>query len=112
DLKELADFLQKISQTGAQLFPNMELEKTIMKLAGLPAPIDVQTSGEGPNAPPHTPPAPQRVVQIDPSEDMQDPEPGSPQGGNDPKNDINARARVTRGRISSDPGTTRALPQP
>lgn len=38
DLKELGDYLLKLAQAGAPLFPNEELEKYVMKAANLPEP--------------------------------------------------------------------------
>lgn len=36
DLKELGDYIQKLSQAGMPLFPNQELEKHLIEVAGLP----------------------------------------------------------------------------
>jgi hypothetical protein len=41
DLGELGDYLQKLSMSGFPLFPNMDLEKYLMKVAHLPEPPDV-----------------------------------------------------------------------
>ncbi len=46
DLKELGDYIQKLSGAGAPLFPNLELEKYLMKVAGLPEPLDEAAATE------------------------------------------------------------------
>jgi hypothetical protein len=40
DLKELGDYIQKLAASGYPLFPNLELEKYLMKQANLPEPPD------------------------------------------------------------------------
>ncbi len=38
DLKELGDYIQKLAASGMPLFPNIDLEKYLMKVANLPEP--------------------------------------------------------------------------
>ena len=40
DLKELGDYIQKLAASGYPLFPNLDLEKYLMKVANLPEPAD------------------------------------------------------------------------
>lgn len=38
DLKELGDYIQKLTMAGAPVFPNPDLERHLLEVAGLPAP--------------------------------------------------------------------------
>ncbi len=40
NLEELGNYIQKLAGAGAPLFPNMDLEKYLMKVAKLPEPVD------------------------------------------------------------------------
>lgn len=40
DLNEIGNYIQKLSGSGMPIFPNIDLEKYLMKIAGLPEPVD------------------------------------------------------------------------
>lgn len=58
DLPELADFIQKLSASGAALFPNPELENYLLKQAGLPTTQDHVPTATGQDVPRETMPDP------------------------------------------------------
>jgi hypothetical protein len=76
DMKDLGDYLSKLATTGIQLFPNPELERAVLEVADLPAPIDPAKQAEN-DVQPMPRITPSKVTHIDPPEDMQGPEPGS-----------------------------------
>ena len=61
DLKQLGDYIKALSQSGVQLFPNVELTKKLMRVADLPEPAEEDllmqqsTTGEGNNNPDDNP---------------------------------------------------------
>jgi hypothetical protein len=57
DLKDLGDYITKLAGAGMPLFPNIDLEKHLMKIANLPEPLDemgdieMQINAQEPEAP-------------------------------------------------------------
>jgi hypothetical protein len=42
DLNELGQFIQRLAQSGMPLFPNVDLEKHLLEIAGMPAPAETE----------------------------------------------------------------------
>jgi hypothetical protein len=64
DLKELGEYIQKLSMSGFPLFPNLDLEKYLMKVANLPEPIDPLTAESDLQVEPKEPEEPTDVREI------------------------------------------------
>jgi hypothetical protein len=63
DLTSLGDYISKLAQSGFPLFPNMELEKYLMKVANLPEPLD-EAIEQDQQVTPKLPEEPERVYDI------------------------------------------------
>jgi hypothetical protein len=63
DLKELGDYISKLAGAGMPLFPNIELEKYLMKVASMPEPLE-QAPEMDLHIEPTEPETPGKVVEI------------------------------------------------